>query len=169
LIPLIGRHSPLLAFVLPIALGRYFAAREEQANTDELIENLSEGIYRSLPDGRQIKANKALVRLNGYSSKEELIANAVETIKSPLDMDLPNTSVREDLLTIAKNIKKDFSDREQTILACVALELRTNPEFRRIHEEIHERRRALVRKVVRAGIERGELRGDLGRAGHSLT
>jgi diguanylate cyclase (GGDEF)-like protein/PAS domain S-box-containing protein len=53
----------------------YLSVRDEQANTDELIENLSEGIYRSLPDGRQIKANKALVRLNGYRTEEELLAN----------------------------------------------------------------------------------------------
>lgn len=51
----------------------YFISRAEQANTEALVENLSEGIYRSLPDGRQIKANKALVRLNGYSTEKELL------------------------------------------------------------------------------------------------
>src|SRR5690606_10112239 len=53
----------------------YRSARQEQGNTDQLIDNLSEGIYRSLPDGRQIKANKALVRLNGYDSEAEMLAN----------------------------------------------------------------------------------------------
>lgn len=96
-----------------------------------------------------------------WQSREELIASAVETIKSPIDVELPHDSVREDLLTIARNIRKDFTDREQTILACVAQELRTNPEFRRLHEEIHERRRALVRGALRAGVERGELREDI--------
>lgn len=96
-----------------------------------------------------------------WSTKEELIATAVETIKSPVHMELPHTSVRDDLSTIARNIRKDFSEREQTVLACVALELRTNPEYRRIHEELHERRRELVRGVLRAGIERGELREDI--------
>ncbi len=52
----------------------YFISRAEQANTEALVENLSEGIYRSLPDGRQIKANKALVRLNGYSDEKEMLA-----------------------------------------------------------------------------------------------
>src|SRR5690606_25352230 len=35
--------------------------------------NLSEGIYRSLPNGRQLSANKALVRLNGYDTEDELL------------------------------------------------------------------------------------------------
>jgi diguanylate cyclase (GGDEF)-like protein/PAS domain S-box-containing protein len=44
--------------------------RNEQ-NYATLVENLSEGIYRALPDGRQISANRAMVRLNGYSSEAE--------------------------------------------------------------------------------------------------
>ncbi|HTV71695.1 MAG TPA: EAL domain-containing protein [Rhizobiaceae bacterium] len=51
----------------------YFASRDEQENSKELIENLSEGIYRSLPDGRMLSANPALVKLNGYSSEAELL------------------------------------------------------------------------------------------------
>jgi diguanylate cyclase (GGDEF)-like protein/PAS domain S-box-containing protein len=52
----------------------YRAALDEQLNNRDLIENLSEGIYRSTPDGRQISANRALVRLNGYASEAEQIA-----------------------------------------------------------------------------------------------
>ena len=51
------------------------SALAEQAYTDELIENLSEGIYRSTPDGQQVRANAALVRLNGYSSEAEMLAS----------------------------------------------------------------------------------------------
>jgi PAS domain S-box-containing protein len=39
-----------------------------------LFELLPIGAYRSLPDGRQIRANPALVRLNGYASEAELLA-----------------------------------------------------------------------------------------------
>lgn len=53
----------------------YLAARRHQANTDAMIDNLSEGIYRSDPDGRQMKANAALVRLNGYDSEAEMLAS----------------------------------------------------------------------------------------------
>ena len=40
----------------------------------EIYENVTEGIYRSSLDGRQLSANPALVRLNGYTSEAELLA-----------------------------------------------------------------------------------------------
>lgn len=49
------------------------AAQHELENTRDLIENLSEGIYRSSLDGRQLSANDALVRLNGYTSEQEML------------------------------------------------------------------------------------------------
>lgn len=49
----------------------FLAAEEEQRNGRELIDNLSEGIYRSHPNGTQLSANPALVALNGYGSEEE--------------------------------------------------------------------------------------------------
>ena len=39
----------------------------------ETIENLAEGFYRSSIDGKQLRANAALVRLNGYDSEAELL------------------------------------------------------------------------------------------------
>ncbi len=51
----------------------YFAAGRE-ADVSDLIENLTEGIYRSTPDGRQISANKALVKLNGYDTEAEMLS-----------------------------------------------------------------------------------------------
>ncbi|MGE0501300.1 MAG: putative bifunctional diguanylate cyclase/phosphodiesterase [Rhizobiaceae bacterium] len=73
-------------FILSVLLGMwmlryrklYFSSREEQGNNLELIEHLSEGIYRSSPDGRQLSANRALVKLNGYSSEEEMLAGITD-------------------------------------------------------------------------------------------
>ena len=45
------------------------AEREYRA----LFENAVVGIYRSTPDGRMLRANPALVRLNGYQTEAELI------------------------------------------------------------------------------------------------
>jgi diguanylate cyclase (GGDEF)-like protein/PAS domain S-box-containing protein len=56
----------------------YLLTREDQLNSREVIENLSEGIYRSSPDGKQLRANKALVKLNGYSSEAEQIAGVTD-------------------------------------------------------------------------------------------
>ena len=39
-----------------------------------LFEFLPIGAYRSLPDGTQLRANPALVRLNGYASEAEMLA-----------------------------------------------------------------------------------------------
>jgi len=39
-----------------------------------LFENAVVGIYRSTVDGRQVRANPALVRLHGYTSEAELLA-----------------------------------------------------------------------------------------------
>ena len=46
------------------------------ATTDfaTLFEQLPIGAYRSSPDGRQLRANAALVRLNGYDSEAEMLA-----------------------------------------------------------------------------------------------
>ncbi|GAB3648888.1 TetR/AcrR family transcriptional regulator [Glycomyces tarimensis] len=96
-----------------------------------------------------------------WSSKEELIAVAVDSLKSPIDIELPHTSVRDDLLTIANSMRKQFDEREQAVLNCVALEMRSNPELRKFHEEFHQRRRDLVKRVFELGIERGELRNDM--------
>ena len=74
--------ASLVLFLLVLRYRRlYRAALDEQRNCRDLIENLSEGIYRSTPDGRQISANRALVRLNGYASEAEQIA-AVKDIAS---------------------------------------------------------------------------------------
>lgn len=55
--------------------------RDEHRNLSSLVENLSEGIYRSSLDGRQLSANRALVKLNGYETEAELLA-AVKNIGS---------------------------------------------------------------------------------------
>ena len=47
----------------------------------DLFENAEIGIYRSTPDGRQLRANPALVRLNGYGTEAEMLAavNDIDT------------------------------------------------------------------------------------------
>ncbi len=39
-----------------------------------IFESATVGIYRSTPDGRQLRANPALVRLNGFESEAEMLA-----------------------------------------------------------------------------------------------
>jgi diguanylate cyclase (GGDEF)-like protein/PAS domain S-box-containing protein len=62
---------------------RNFSVREklqkEIQNSRQTIENLHEGFYRTSLEGKQLSANPALVRLNGYSTEQELL-EAVQDI-----------------------------------------------------------------------------------------
>lgn len=49
------------------------AVRTAEWEYREIFENAVEGIYRSSLDGRQLRANPALVKLNGYTSEEEML------------------------------------------------------------------------------------------------
>jgi PAS domain S-box-containing protein len=46
-----------------------------EAEYRHVFENAAIGIYRSSPDGRQLRANPALVRLNGYTNEPEMLAS----------------------------------------------------------------------------------------------
>lgn len=59
----------------------YYSARAESEQIGEAIDTLSEGVYRSSLDGRQIRANQALVKLNGYGSEAELLASVNDIAK----------------------------------------------------------------------------------------
>ncbi len=52
------------------------AATERRYRT--LFENVSEGVYRSTPDGRILEANPALVRLLGFKSLDELRTTTID-------------------------------------------------------------------------------------------
>ncbi|MBI3503861.1 MAG: PAS domain-containing sensor histidine kinase [Proteobacteria bacterium] len=49
-------------------------AYEAEAAYRSIFENSSLGLYRSSLDGRQLRANPALVRFNGYASESELLS-----------------------------------------------------------------------------------------------
>jgi two-component system sensor histidine kinase/response regulator len=84
-----GGFVPVLLTRLKLAAGRalLLVARDKGSAEAEraaerfrdIYENVSEGIYRSSIDGRQLSANPALVRLNGYASEAEMLA-AVQNI-----------------------------------------------------------------------------------------
>lgn len=51
------------------------ALRAAERDYRALFENIPDGIYRSSIDGRQLRANPALVALNGYSSEKEMLTS----------------------------------------------------------------------------------------------
>jgi PAS domain S-box-containing protein len=50
------------------------ALEETSGNYRDIYENANIGIYRSSPEGRQLRANPALFRLNGYENEAEQLA-----------------------------------------------------------------------------------------------
>ncbi|PSQ94734.1 MAG: hypothetical protein BRD57_00155 [Proteobacteria bacterium SW_6_67_9] len=49
------------------------AQRRAEASYREIFENATDGIYRSTPEGRLVRANPALVRLQGFASEAALL------------------------------------------------------------------------------------------------
>ena len=58
----------------PRAGGLTGSIEADMDNFASLFEFLPIGAYRTLPDGTQLRANPALVRLNGYASEAEMLA-----------------------------------------------------------------------------------------------
>lgn len=75
-----GGHSYIGTMVDITELIRVqYALHEAETSYRAIFEHAPVGIYRSAPDGRQLRANPTLVRLNGYESEQELL-DAVEDI-----------------------------------------------------------------------------------------
>ncbi len=49
------------------------ALRESEERYRSLFENMIDGIYRSTPDGKFVEVNPAMVKMFGYSSREEML------------------------------------------------------------------------------------------------
>ncbi|MBE1875769.1 TetR/AcrR family transcriptional regulator [Myceligenerans pegani] len=96
-----------------------------------------------------------------WSSKEALVAAAVESIKAPPASDLPHESVRDDLVRLLRGVRTDVSPVERRILKSIMVEAEDNPELARQQERLMTRRRRAGIDVIRYWIDQGELRADL--------
>jgi diguanylate cyclase (GGDEF)-like protein/PAS domain S-box-containing protein len=64
------------------------ALREAEARYRSIFENAIEGIFQTTPEGRYLNVNPALVRIYGFKSSEDLIAN-IHSIQHQIYVD-PN-------------------------------------------------------------------------------
>lgn len=97
-----------------------------------------------------------------WSSKEELIADALHELTSELDVVQGDGDLRSRLLERIRDLVHLFSDPLfGRIFPVVLGELQRNPEFARVYLErvVHPRRKALV-DLLEEARERGELRPD---------
>lgn len=104
-------------------------------------------------------ASKATI-YRRWSSKEELLAAAVDSIKSPPELDLPHESVRDDLIRLGKSARTSLPDKERGVLRSIMFEAARNPELQKQQDKYMARRREAGRAVFRYWLERGELRPD---------
>ncbi|WP_025272426.1 TetR/AcrR family transcriptional regulator [Haloglycomyces albus] len=96
-----------------------------------------------------------------WSSKEELIVAAVDSIKAAVVQDLPHTSVRDDLIRLASNMRTDLSPHELAVFKAISLELKSNEKLREHNDRVMQKRRQFIKDVFQRGIERGEVRPDV--------
>lgn len=96
-----------------------------------------------------------------WSSKEELLAAAMESIKAPLPESMPRTSFRDDLIHLGHSMTRTFGPRDMKVVKCMMLAAKDNPEYQRHHKRLIEYRRRFVRDTFAHWVERGEARPDL--------
>ncbi|MEU5157051.1 TetR/AcrR family transcriptional regulator [Glycomyces sp. NPDC021274] len=95
-----------------------------------------------------------------WSSKEEMIAAAMECIKAPLPAEMPRTSLRDDLVHLGHSMIRTHGERDTKVLRCMMLAMK-DPEYKVHHDRLVERRRKFVRDTFAYWAERGQVRPDL--------
>ncbi|OPC83187.1 hypothetical protein B4N89_21595 [Embleya scabrispora] len=97
-----------------------------------------------------------------WPGKEALIIAALEAAEVTPTV-LAGRSLREDLVSVLENMRRQAIDkRGDGLMGIVAGEIRSHPElYRRYHEVVVEKRRAILRDLLQRGIDSGELRADL--------
>ncbi|MFB9659342.1 TetR/AcrR family transcriptional regulator [Glycomyces mayteni] len=96
-----------------------------------------------------------------WSSKEELIAAAFESVKAPIASDLPRTSLRDDLVHIGNSMRRTYGPRDLKVIRCMMTVFKDDPEYRKHHDRLVEQRRQFVRDTFAHWAGRGELAADL--------
>jgi AcrR family transcriptional regulator len=97
-----------------------------------------------------------------WPNKEALIIDALASLKEPI-ADLGGTSVRDDLVALARALGVEKGDRQRVgVYWSVFGNGDKHPELhRRFIRDVVEPRRERMRAVLRRGIETGELRPDI--------
>ncbi|WP_203338778.1 TetR/AcrR family transcriptional regulator [Nocardioides limicola] len=131
-----------------------------RAVLDLIAENGSVGAVSVDEVASRSGVSKATI-YRRWSSREEMIAAAVDSMKSPPVVDLPHESIRDDLIRVARGVRTAFSEPDRRVLTCIAFEAAGNDEFRAHHDLFLQRRRTALREVFEHWASAGVLRDGL--------
>jgi len=143
--------------------GRPRSARAEQAIIDAVLELIAEGVAIEALSVEAVAARAGVGKATIYRrwpSKEELVVEAVASLKVPLP-DVAGNSVREDLITLLRATAQETGTPRPGVMSCVLSQVQRSPQLYGWYQRAIEPRRECVRDVLRRGIELGELRADL--------
>ncbi|GAA2294502.1 TetR/AcrR family transcriptional regulator [Glycomyces scopariae] len=96
-----------------------------------------------------------------WSSKEELIAAAFESIKAPKPDGMPRTSLHDDLVHIGHSMRRTYGPRDMKVVRCMMTVFHEDPEYKHHHDRLVDQRRRFVRDTFEYWAERGEVAADL--------
>jgi len=92
--------------------------RESETRFAELFNSLQEGVYFTTPNGEILDANPALVRMLGYSSREDLLAvNAKDLFLNPEERTAASTLLEEQGQLVAREIV--LRKKDGTLVTCL--------------------------------------------------
>jgi AcrR family transcriptional regulator len=158
-----GMSTPAAAAKDKRAPGRPRSARAEQAIIDAVLALLAEGVAIEALSVEAVAAKAGVGKATIYRrwpSKEELVVEAVRSLKLPLP-ELPGRSVREDLVLLLQATAQEAGRHEPGVMSCVLSQVHRSSQLYSWYQRSVEPRRERLREVLRRGVDRGELRDDL--------
>ncbi|MGW4161786.1 TetR/AcrR family transcriptional regulator [Streptomyces sp. NPDC004788] len=146
--------------------GRPRSEAADQAILDAVIGLLENGV--PLTDlsieriARTAGVGKATI-YRRWTGKEELLIDVIRSVEPP-DPVLPGTSVREDLVTMLESMRRrGLIKRTSALLHNVFSQMQMYPKLWDSYQRtVIEPRRQTIADAIRCGMERGEIRADLG-------
>jgi AcrR family transcriptional regulator len=137
----------------------------EQAITEGVMKLIEEGV--PLADlsieriARTAGVGKATI-YRRWRNKEDLFVDVLRSAE-PEDLELPGTSMRDDLVALLESMRqRGLASRSSAILRTVHAQMKSSPRiWAAYHATVIAPRRRLGTQVLRRGQENGELRTDV--------
>ncbi|MFI7700761.1 TetR/AcrR family transcriptional regulator [Nonomuraea sp. NPDC049480] len=145
--------------------GRPRSEKAEKAIIEATLDLIAEGMGVSELSIEAIASKAGVGKTTIYrrwSSKEDLVADALATLKAPLPP-LSGTSVRDDLISLLDAMRREAGhSRNRCVMNIAMSEADRYPRLmeRFVKRAIEPRQRAM-RDVIERGVASGELRADL--------